>query len=83
MSLIWEMGLAQLNRLLHDGYFCFDPECKVLLIFLEKDAEHWVLHGGCLNELGSLFGGSKMVARVGEAIKKRMVLERMEEDMKE
>jgi len=50
---------------------------------LEKDAEHWVLHGGCLNELGSLFGGSEMVARVGEAIKKRMVLERMEEDRKE
>jgi hypothetical protein len=72
--------LAQLNRLLHDGYFCFDPECKVLLFCLEKDAEHWVLHGGCLNEVGNLYGGSKMVARVGEAIKKRMVLERMEED---
>jgi hypothetical protein len=46
---------------------------------LENDAERWVLHGGYLNELGNLCGGSKVVARVGEAIKKRMVLERMEE----
>jgi hypothetical protein len=44
---------------------------------LEKDAEHWVLHGGCLNEVGNLYGGPEMVARVGEAIKKEMVLERM------
>ncbi len=50
---------------------------------MEKDAEHWVLHGGCLNEVGNLYGGSEMVARVGEAIKKEMVLERMEEDKKE
>jgi len=50
---------------------------------LEKDAEHWVLHGGCLNEVGNLYGGSEMVARVGKAIKKEMVLERMEEDKKE
>jgi len=75
--------LVQLNRLLHDGYLCFDPVGKVLLIFLEKDAEHWVLHGGCLNEVENLYGGSEMVARVGEAIKKEMVLERMEEDKKE
>jgi hypothetical protein len=39
---------------------------------LEKDAEHWVL-----------YGGSEMVARVGEAIKEEMVLERMEEDKKD
>jgi len=50
---------------------------------LERDAERWVLHGGCLNEVGNLFGGSEMVAKVGEAIKKRLVLERMEEDKKE
>jgi len=41
------------------------------------------LHGGCLNEVGNLYGGFEMVARVGEAIKKEMVLERMEEDKKE
>ncbi len=50
---------------------------------MEKDAEHWVLHGGCLNEVGNLYGDSKMVARVGKAIKKEMVLERMEEDKEE
>jgi len=50
---------------------------------LERDAEHWVLHGDCLNEVGNLFGGSEMVARVSETIKKRLVLERMEEDRKE
>ncbi len=50
---------------------------------MEKDAEHWVLHGGCLNEVGNLYGGSEMMARVGEAIKKEMVLERMEEDKKD
>jgi hypothetical protein len=41
------------------------------------------LHGGCLNEVGNLYGGSEMVARVGEAIKEEMVLERMEEDKKD
>jgi hypothetical protein len=38
------------------------------------------LHGGCLNEVGICYGGSERVARVGEAIKEEMVLERMEED---
>jgi hypothetical protein len=51
--------------------------------FLEKDAGQWVLHGGCLNEVGNLYDGSEMVARVGEAIKEEMVLERMEEDKKD
>jgi hypothetical protein len=50
--------------------------------FLEKDAGQWVLHGGCLNEVGNLYGGSEMVARVGKAIKEEMVLERMEEGKK-
>jgi len=50
--------------------------------FLEKDAGQWVLHGDCFNEVGNLYGGSKMVARVGEAIKEEMVLERMEEGKK-
>jgi hypothetical protein len=51
--------------------------------FLGKDAGQWVLHGGCLNEVGNLYGGSEMVARVDEAIKEEMVLERMEEDKKD
>jgi hypothetical protein len=51
--------------------------------FLEKDVGQWVLHGGCLNEVGNLYGGSEMVARVGEAIKEEMVLKRREEDKKD
>jgi len=51
--------------------------------FLEKDPGQWVLHGGCLNEVGNLYGGSEMVARVGEAIKEEMVLERKEDDKKD
>ncbi len=50
---------------------------------MEKDAEHWVLHGGCLNEVGNLYGGSETMVRVGEAINEEMVLERKREDKKD
>jgi hypothetical protein len=51
--------------------------------FLGKDDGQWVLHGGCLNEVGNLYGGSERVARVGEAIKEEMVLKRKKEDKKD
>ncbi len=41
------------------------------------------LHGGCLNEVGNLYGGSERVVRVGKAIKEEMVLKRKKEDKKD
>jgi len=43
----------------------------VLFLFLEKDAAQWVLHGGCLNEVGNLYGGSEWWLRSARQLMRR------------